>query len=72
MALSKRRRNYWSESDFTTQLFRIGITVSQLFHIVGILQRTADNISEQHFQGLMHDKRKFWYIIPRALSLIHI
>ena len=70
MALSKRRRTYWSESDFTTQLAGICISGSQLSRIVDVLQRTTDDVSEQHRQGPMHDNQKFWYVTLRADSAV--
>ena len=46
MTLTKRRRTYWSESDFTTQLTGIGISGSQVSRIVDALQRFTDDVSE--------------------------
>ena len=46
MTLTKRRRTYWSESDFTTQLTGIGISGSQVSSIVDVLQRTTDDVFE--------------------------
>ena len=55
-----------SESDFMTQLTGIGISGPQVSRIVDVLQRTTDDVSEQHRQGPMHDIQAFWYVALRA------